>query len=63
MKEPKFEKLKGYKLLTVDRLRQFEGLSNLSDEEAKQVIESLEKLSLNLFSYLQKSRPSSNEPQ
>jgi hypothetical protein len=57
MKGQKFEKSKGHKLLTVDRLKQFPGLENLSDEEAKKVIESLEKLSLILFSYLQKYRP------
>jgi hypothetical protein len=57
MKGQKFEKSKGHKLLTVDRLKQFPGLENLSDEDAKKVIESLEKLSLILFSYLQKYRP------
>jgi hypothetical protein len=56
MKGQKFEKSKGHKLLTVDRLKQFPGLENLSDEEAKKVIKSLEK-SLILFSYLQKYRP------
>jgi len=60
MKEEKSQRANGYKPLTVERLRQFEGLANLSDEEAKQVIESLEKLSLIIFSYLKKSRPSSS---
>jgi hypothetical protein len=45
--------------LTAERLRQFGGLSNLSDQEAKQVIESLEQLSRILFAYWQKKRDSS----
>ena len=49
MKEGKLQRPSQNKSLTVERLRQFKGLANLSDEEAKQVIESLEKLSLILF--------------
>ena len=40
----------GYKRMTIERLREFPGLENLSDQEAKQVIDSLERLSLILFS-------------
>jgi predicted GTPase len=47
---------KGYKLMTVERLREFPGLENVSDQDARQVIESLQKLSLILFSHLQKIR-------
>jgi len=46
--------------LTLERLRQFHAMSNLTDHEAKQVIESLEQLSRILFDYLQKSRDSSS---
>jgi hypothetical protein len=46
--------------LTVERLRQFDGLSNLSEQEAKQVIESLDQLSKILFDYWQKKRDSSS---
>jgi hypothetical protein len=42
--------------MTVERLREFPGLENLSDQDARQVIESMEKLSLILFSHLQKTR-------
>ncbi len=56
MKGQRGEKSKGYKLMTVERLREFPGLKNLSDQDARQIIESLEKLSLILFSYLQKTR-------
>jgi hypothetical protein len=42
--------------MTVERLREFPCLENLSDHEARQVIESLEKLSVILFSHLQKIR-------
>lgn len=56
MKAKKAEESRGYKRITIERLREFPGLQNLSDQEARQVIGSLEKLSLILFSYLQKSR-------
>lgn len=56
MKGQRGEKPKGYKLMTVERLREFPGLQNLSDQEAKQVIDSLERLSMILFSCLQRSR-------
>ncbi len=56
MKEEKAEESRGYKKITVERLREVPGLENLSDQEAKQVIDSLERLSLIFFSYLQKSR-------
>ncbi|MEX1240965.1 MAG: hypothetical protein WEB30_14665 [Cyclobacteriaceae bacterium] len=56
MKGKKAEESRGYKRMTIDRLREFPGLENLSDQEAKQVIDSLERLSLILFSRLQKSR-------
>jgi hypothetical protein len=44
MKEVKSRNSKASKL-TVERLRQFDGLSNLSDLEAKQIIESPDQLS------------------
>lgn len=56
MKAKKVEESRGYKRITVERLREFPGLQNLSDQEARQVIESLEKLSLILFYYFQKPR-------
>jgi hypothetical protein len=56
MKGKKAEESRGYKRITVERLREFPGLQSLSDQEAKQVIDSLERLSLILFCYLQKSR-------
>lgn len=56
MKGKKPNELRGYKKIIIERLREFPGLENLSDQEAKQVIDSLERLSLILFSYLQKSR-------
>ncbi|MEO5601776.1 MAG: hypothetical protein ABIR06_12695 [Cyclobacteriaceae bacterium] len=56
MKGKKAEESSGYKRITIERLREFPGLEKLSDQEAKQVIDSLERLSLILFSYLQKSR-------
>jgi len=59
MKEVKSQNSKASKL-TIERLRQFDGLSNLPDHEAKQIIESLEQLSKILFSYWQKKRDSSS---
>jgi hypothetical protein len=56
MKGKKPNDIGGYKRITIERLREFPGLENLSDQEAKQVIDSLERISLILFSYLQKSR-------
>jgi hypothetical protein len=56
MKGKKAEESRGHKRITAERLREFAGLENLSDQEAKQVIDSLEKLSLIFFSYLHKSR-------
>jgi hypothetical protein len=56
MKGKKTEESREHRRITIERLRKFPGLENLSDEEAKQVIDSLERLSLILFSYLQKSR-------
>lgn len=37
---------KEYKRMTVEKLRSFKGLENLSDEEAKAIIEQLEKFSV-----------------
>jgi hypothetical protein len=37
--------------LTVERLRQFPGLETVSDKEAKEIINALEKLSLILYSH------------
>jgi hypothetical protein len=56
MKGKKAEESRGYKRITIERLREFPGLENLSDHEARQIIEFLEKLSLILFSHLQKTR-------
>jgi hypothetical protein len=56
MKGKKAEESRGYERITIERLREFPGLKNLPDDEARQVIESLEKLSLILFSHLQKTR-------
>jgi hypothetical protein len=56
MKGKKAEESRGYKRMTVERLGKFPGLENLSDQDARQVIESMEKFSLILFSYLQKIR-------
>ncbi|HLZ15572.1 MAG TPA: hypothetical protein VKQ08_00940 [Cyclobacteriaceae bacterium] len=47
------KKRKVSKPLSVERLRQFSGLETVSDEEAKEIIDSLDKLSLILYSRLQ----------
>jgi hypothetical protein len=44
MKEAKDQSTNHFKPLTIERLRQFEGLRTLSNEEAKRVIESLDQL-------------------
>lgn len=54
MKGQRSEKAKGYKPMTVERMREFPGLENLSDQEARQVIESLERLSLIVKMYPQR---------
>lgn len=47
------KKGKVHKELTVERLREFPGFQAVSDEEAREIITSLEKLSLILFSHIQ----------
>ncbi len=46
----------GYKRLTIERLRQFKGLENLTDEEAQESIEALEKLSVIMFELYQQEK-------
>jgi hypothetical protein len=43
-----FNELKKQKKLSIDELKKFKGFENITDEESKQTIETLEKIS-NLF--------------
>jgi hypothetical protein len=57
MKEAKDQRCNQFKPLTAERLLQFDGLANLSDDEAKRIIESLDQLCRIIFAYWQKKRP------
>lgn len=44
------EKSKEKRKLTIDELRKFKGLENLSDEDAQETIDSLEVMAIAIFS-------------
>jgi hypothetical protein len=52
---------KEYKQMSLEKLRSFKGLENLSDEEGKQVIEQLEKFSVIAFELYRKHKTEEHE--
>lgn len=54
---------KKHRRLTVERLRTFNGLEKLTDEEAKEAIEALEKLSVILFEMYRQHKAKQNGEQ
>jgi hypothetical protein len=52
---------KEYKQMSLEKLRSFKGMENKTDEEAKQIIEQLEKFSVIAFELFQKHKAEQNE--
>jgi len=52
---------KEFKQMSLEKLRSFKGLENLSDEEANQIIEQLEKFSVIAFELFQKHKAKQDE--
>lgn len=59
----KLLKLKQHKRLTIEELRSCKGLENLSDEQALEAIEALEKFSVIMFELYQLHKTKHNEQQ
>ncbi|MFZ5554834.1 MAG: hypothetical protein ACOZCO_17120 [Bacteroidota bacterium] len=56
-------KRKGYKRLSIEELRCFEGCENYTDEEAEEIIETLEQATIVLFKLYQKNKKIENHEQ
>jgi len=57
------EKRKGYKRLSIEELRSFKGCENYTDEEAEEVIDTLEQMTIVLFKLYQKNKKIENNEQ
>lgn len=49
-------KRKGYKRLSIEELRSFKGCENYTDEEAVEIIDTLEQMTIVLFKLYQKNK-------
>lgn len=49
-------KRKGYKRLSIEELRSFKGCENYTDEEAIEIIDTLEQMTIVLFKLYQKNK-------
>lgn len=50
------EKKKGYKRLSIEELRSFKGCEHYTDEEAEEIIDTLEQMTVVLFKLYQKNK-------
>ena len=54
------ERKEGYKRLTVSQLKNYKGCEHYTDEEAEEIIETLEQLTIVLFKLYQKNKKIEN---
>lgn len=57
------EKRKGYKRLSIEELKSFKGCENYTNEEAEEIIETLEQMTIVLFKLYQKNKKIENHEQ
>jgi hypothetical protein len=56
-------KRKGYKRLSIEELRSFKGCENYTNEEAEEIIDTLEQMTIVLFKLYQKNKKIENNEQ